>query len=144
MLSFSDFIATFSSLSVLENSNCAKYIYENIIARDDVRIKMVLASEAGLPALSACAREIEEYCDSVTNCDLDLNNKTVKQSVGRMVKAALTPLGYHVCAQGGVLSSSLELRYFRTASSYSREGTSLKISVSTLTPDGGVSLSCDL
>lgn len=133
MLKFEDFLKTFSSLSVLEGSAHARYIYEQIICREDTVVEMILASEAGVPALSACAGEIEAYCAAAADCDVDLSDRTVRQSVGRMVKAALQPMGYQVCGRRS-LAKELRLRHFKNASVYAREGVALRI---TLETEGG-------
>ncbi|MEE0265494.1 MAG: hypothetical protein UD936_07705 [Acutalibacteraceae bacterium] len=94
MLSFEDFISSFSTNSCLKNSNTAKAIYQDIIWDPQVRISMAEYSDANKPAILACGRMIENYCANDPTCDMDLNDTIVKNTVGRMVAAALAPLGY--------------------------------------------------
>ena len=119
MLQFDQFIPTFSSLSVLKDSKTAKYIYKNVIGRPDVRVRMAMASEFQIPALAVCAKEIETICVQAQS-DLDLNNRTVKQGIGRMVKESLRDLGYEPVTNNNHLSDSLQLEFFSTATTYKR------------------------
>lgn len=143
MLKFEDFVKTFSSLSAMESSSHARYIYEEIIWRDDMRVKMALASEAGVPALSVCAKEIENYCMCAPSCDVDLTNHTTKQSIGRMVKSALQPMGYQVCGKKS-LAKELGLKYLKNASVYCREGTQLHVTLRTEGVGSADEISCVL
>ena len=94
MLAYDDFISSFSTNSCLKNSNTAKEVYNNIIWDPQVRISMAEHSDANKPAILACGKLIEDYCANDPTCDMDLNDDTVKKTVGRMVAAALAPLGY--------------------------------------------------
>lgn len=120
MLSFADFVASFPANAVIAGSVTAQDIYYNIIWRDDVRIGFVDKSNAGLPALSACAKEIERFCSAPAS-DLDLTNPTVKQSIGRMVKSSIEPFGYKPLRKAR-MPLNLQLRYFSTAHVYSYVG----------------------
>lgn len=115
MLQFSDFIASSSFNSVVSNSKTALKIYNEIIWRDEVRIGFVDLSNAGLPALSVCTKEIEQICSSGTS-DLDLTNPTVKQTIGRMVSASMEPFGY-VSRKGrkARMPQSLNAKFFKYA-----------------------------
>ena len=75
--SFDSFVTSFPTNKVIQHSSSAKHIYDEIIWDDDVRIKFVEASENGRPALSACAKQVEDYCLNDPTCDLDLSNDTV-------------------------------------------------------------------
>lgn len=119
-VAFNDFVLSFSALSVLNGSSTARFIYDNIIWRDDIRAGMVTASDLGIPALSVCATEIENYCANNPNCDLNISNRTVKQSLGRAIKCAMEPLGYTVLTSGNRLPSCLNLQHFKTATSYNK------------------------
>ena len=93
-LSFDDFIASHATNSCLAHSDTARYIYENIIWNDDIRIAMAEMSDANKPAIMVSGAAIEHHCASVTNCDLDLQDLTIRRTIGRMNSVALEPLGY--------------------------------------------------
>lgn len=92
MLSFEKFVSSFPINAVVRNNPVAQYIYEKIIWREDVRIKLADASDVNVPALSVCVKEIENYCEE--HSELDLKSNPVKQTIGRMVASAMEPLGY--------------------------------------------------
>ena len=94
MLSFDDFISSFSTNSCVKNSNTAKAVYSNIICNSEVRIAMAEYSDANKPAILACGKMIEDYCSNDPSCDMDLNDDTTKRTIGRMIAASLEPLGY--------------------------------------------------
>ncbi|WP_062349892.1 hypothetical protein [Bacillus kwashiorkori] len=120
-MTFESFIKTFPTNSVVANSKTGRFIYESIIWDDKVRIAFVEASNAGLPALSTCAKRIEEYCICTSNNDLDLTNNTVRQTIGRMVNASLSPLGYTSKSKAR-MPKHLNLHYFTTAMTYHYTG----------------------
>ena len=122
MLSFSDFVKTSSFNSIVENSKTAQEIYEKVIWRDDVRIDFVDMSKKNLPALAACANEIEEICSDAAS-DLDLKNPTVKQTIGRMISVSIEPFGY-VSRKGrkARMPLSLNTKYFKYAHVYNFDG----------------------
>lgn len=91
MINFEEFVALSTLNKIVADSKTALAIF-NLIFSDPVRIKFVDITEAGLPALSACATEIEKLCMSETS-DLVLTDQ-VKQTIGRMVSASLRPFGY--------------------------------------------------
>lgn len=144
MLKFEDFVKTFSVLGAWEHNRYARHIYEEIIGRADNRVKMVLASEDGLPALSVCAVEIESYCADEPGCDIDLDNHQVRQAIGRMVKEAMLPLGYKVDSKGNRLPAALKLEHFRTAACYRRSSGHLHVTICTEGTGEEISLSCVL
>ena len=119
--SFDSFVTSFPTNKVIQHSSTAKHIYDEIIWDDDVRIKFVEASENGRPALSACAKQVEDYCLNDPTCDLDLSNDTVKQTIGRMVKTAMLPFGY-TTKNKSRLSLELNLQFFVTAMNYEYTG----------------------
>jgi hypothetical protein len=92
MLDFQGFIKSFPTNGVVRDNPAAQYLYEKIIWRDDVRIKFADVSNVRIPALSVCVKEIEDYC--VSQNSLDLQSNPIKQTIGRMVAAAMEPLGY--------------------------------------------------
>lgn len=118
-ITFNAFTEDFTTNNVVQNSKTAQYIYENIICREDIRIKMTELSDVGITALSACATEIEEVCASPSS-DLSLDTKVIRQTIGRMVAASLEPLGYTPYKRGRVNAG--KARKFTSAKVYSYTG----------------------
>ena len=118
-ISFIEFIDDFTTNSCVASSKTAQEIYEKIICRDDVRIQMAALSDVGITALSACAIEIKELCAQPTS-DLSLDTKVIRQTIGRMVAAALEPLGYVPYKRGRV--SAGEASPFTSAKVYKKDG----------------------
>ena len=71
--------------------------------------------------MSACAKQIEEYCLSDPACDLDLSNNTVRQTIGRMASTAISPFGFKTKAKRR-LPLALNLQFFVTAMTYEYVG----------------------
>lgn len=94
MLSFNDFISSFSTNTCVRNSNTARTIYTHIIWDNNIRIVMAELSEANKSAILGCGKIIEDYCNNDPNCDLDLKDDLIKRTIGRMIAASLKPLGY--------------------------------------------------
>lgn len=111
----------FPTNRVIINSKSAKYIYENIIWNDQNRIKFVDLANVEMPSLIACALEIENYCISNPNNDLDLNNNTVKQTIGRMIAVAIESFGYTKVTKDH-LSPSFGFSFFKNASTFKYTG----------------------
>lgn len=93
-MTFDDFIKTHPTCSVVRGSATARHIYDNIIWNEQNRIKMAELSDSEIPALVAVADQIIAHCQSQASCDIEITNETVKQVIGRMISAALEPLGY--------------------------------------------------
>jgi len=119
MLRFEDFISAFPANAIVRNIPAAQYIYENIIWRDDVRIRFADASDVSVPALSVCVKEIEDYGTGIGA--LDLNSNPIKQTIGRMVAAAMEPLGY-VPARRTRMPQSANSQFFSSAHIYEYAG----------------------
>lgn len=126
---FQDFIDSFSANKCVQGSVTAQYIFENIIWRDDVRIKMAELSDVSISALSACAVEIQNLCNQPSS-DLNLGDDTVKQSIGRMIASSLAPLGYTPQKRGRVNTS--EETVFTSAKVYSYTGNATQKIVKTI------------
>jgi hypothetical protein len=123
-MNFSDFIRSRSFNVNVKESLTAQKVYEDIIWRDDVRIKMVELTDAGIPALAACVGEIEELCSS-DDSDLDLTNMQIRTTIGRMVAAALEPYGYTSKGEGAKLARlpySVGSKYFTKAKVFAYAG----------------------
>jgi len=120
-MNFDTFISTHSTFKKLENSLLARQIYDEIIWTDSNRIKMSKFSDAGKPALAACAVAIEELCLSCANPDIDLDDDTTRRTIGRMVSSALAPLGY-VTDKKSRLPFSLGLKKFKNAATFKKSG----------------------
>ena len=118
MLSFEDFVASFPVNAVISGNTEARYIYDQIIWRDDVRIKFADASDVKVAALSVCVGEIEGYCVAHS---FDLKSNTAKQTIGRMVAAAMEPLGY-MPAQRTRMPQHTNSQFFSSAHIYEYVG----------------------
>jgi hypothetical protein len=119
MLSFSEFVNSFPTNAAVKGNAAAQRVYENIICREDVRIKFADASDVNVPALSACVNEIEDYCS--VNDTLDLSDRRVRQAIGRMVAASLEPLGY-VPARRTRMPQNVNSRFFSSTYIYEYKG----------------------
>ena len=119
MLDFQRFIKAFRVRKSFCDDPAMKHIYENIIWRDDVRINFVDVSNVRSPALSVCVKEIEEYC--ATQNSIDLQDGYVKQTIGRMVSAALEPLGY-IPANRTCIPLKINSQFFKSAHIYEYVG----------------------
>lgn len=93
MLSFTEFVKSFSTNNCIKNSNTAKEIYNSIICDENIRIAMAELSDANKPAILACGKVIELLCEK-GDSDLDLSDNRVKCTIGRMISTSLKPLGY--------------------------------------------------
>lgn len=124
-MKFNDFILTHPTCRVVAGSRTARDIYDNIIWNDANRIKMAELSDTDIPALAACAQQIESYCASVSNCDLDITNDTVKQVIGRMISVALAPLGYEPSKKKR-LPQDVATSVFKNATAYSLTGSAIE------------------
>ena len=119
MLSFDEFASSFTMKREVRDNPVARYIYESIVWREDVRIRFADASDMNVPALSVCVKEIEDYCS--VNGLLDLESNTVKQIIGRMVAAAIEPLGYKPARRTRIPMGSGS-RFFSSAQVYEFRG----------------------
>ncbi|WP_316571329.1 hypothetical protein [Neobacillus sp. YIM B06451] len=120
-MTFDDFIMTHPTCRVVANSQTARDIYDKIIWKEANRIKMAELSSADIPALVACAQQIESHCASANSCDLDISNDTVKQVIGRMISVSLAPLGYEP-AKKKRLPQGLAGSVFKNSTAYSLTG----------------------
>lgn len=93
MLSFAEFVQSFSTNSCVKKSRTAKKIYDSIICDEQIRITMAELSDANRPAILACGNLIETLC-SDKHSDLDLSDNRIKCTIGRMIATSLEPLGY--------------------------------------------------
>lgn len=119
--SFTDFINNNSNYIKFQNNSEAKFIFEQILSKDENIIAMIDVSELGKPALSACVLEVEEFYDNSATKEFDLTNGFTKQGLGRMVKTILEPFGYEVCGQKD-MPKSLGTKYVTSASVYKLTG----------------------
>lgn len=91
---FSDFEAECPIYRKYFSSHVARYIFEEVLSRDDTIIAMIDYSNAGKPALAACVLEIERHCLMHSTDVFSLDKNSAKQALGRMVKVVLNPFGY--------------------------------------------------
>lgn len=88
---FEDFLNQNPNCNLYKDAQEMRHVFDKIISRDDVLIKLAEQIGTGKPALAVCAQEIADYFDSIS---LELKeDKARKQAIGRMIKTALRPFG---------------------------------------------------
>lgn len=92
MPSFKDYLDENPIDAGLRGNAIAESIYDTMSEPRNVH-RMILASEAGEPALSGCIAEIEAQYGKQKIFDLEVNFN--RQALGRMVKTVLKPFCYH-------------------------------------------------
>jgi hypothetical protein len=115
LATFSDFIRQNPNCKKFESSEIMQEIFD-FLSKDFIIIQMIDMSEAGKPALTPVARNIENF---FINYGQALDNFT-KQAVGVMVKTILEPFGYNAYKQKN-LPKSADSENFQTASVYRRD-----------------------
>jgi len=118
---FEDFFDKHPIYKPFNNNLEAKYIFNNILSKDNNIIKMVSLSEHGKPALSACVNDIEEYYSSITNPNFELKDNYTKQALGTMVKAILKPFGYESKTQRDI-PKYYNTKYIKSATVFQLTG----------------------
>ncbi|WP_024346071.1 hypothetical protein [Lacrimispora indolis] len=117
-MTFDDFISSFSTNSCVKGKTTGEAVFD-LIMSDEIRIKMYDCLKAGITPLSACAEEIELLCSNDPNCDLDLSNNTVRQTIGRMIKVSVEPFGYtSVPKSKARIPKSINSNFFDISSKY--------------------------
>jgi hypothetical protein len=117
LATFSDFIAQNPNCKKFENDDDMMNIFE-FLSRDYILIQLLDASEAGKPAISPIATNIEHFFADLTKTHVNtLDDNFTKQAVGLMVKTILAPFGYIVWKQKD-LPKSARAEKFQSASVY--------------------------
>ena len=123
-LSFQAFLKLFPIYKALVANPQAIHIFEKIVLREDVLVRIHDANLAGKAGLSVCAREIEDYIAAQTGTtfffDDAIDRKEAhknKQAVGCFVKFALIQFGVNPAVQGK-LKPLYGFRWFKNASVY--------------------------
>ncbi len=121
---FDDFIKIAPNYKKFEKSRDAKYIFENILSKDENIILMIDLSEFNKPALCACVKEVEDYFCKKSNSDFDLNDNFTKQALGTMVKVILDSFGYKPKKTNSQkeIPKSYQTKYLRSATVYELSG----------------------
>lgn len=105
----------------LKDNDALRHIDEHIICREDVKLKFLLYSELHIPALAACVKEIEDFCEQNPDCGVDLNDLHTKQLIGRLIRNVMVDaLGCEVASTGNRLPAAAGSKYFSTAAAYQR------------------------
>ncbi|MCM1368498.1 MAG: hypothetical protein NC184_06805 [Roseburia sp.] len=113
---FEQFIETNPICVKFRDNPDAKRIFYMIGERKNI-FGMMDMSRFGKPALAACVKEIEEFCDSADNHSIDLKDDFTRKMIGRMVKSILEPYGYRIERQKDIPQKVCS-KYFSTASCY--------------------------
>lgn len=107
-----------------ENPTCSKFARNDtaqevfaLLSRDENIISMLDASDRNQPALTPCIAQVEELAERSASPEFDIQNKTVRQTVGCMVKTIMRPFGYRIIKQRNLPKRTG--RYFVSASCYS-------------------------
>ena len=108
-----------------KNPNCKKFaddgdmIYTfNFLTESYVLMQLIEASDAGKPAISPIAENIEHiFADPTVEHVNTLDDNFTKQAIGLMVKTILEPFGYTVWKQKDLPKSS-RANNFQSASVY--------------------------
>lgn len=119
---FSDFIT--------QNPNCSKFANDDdmqntfdFLSQEYIIIQMADASEAGKPALTPVATNIEQiFANTGKMHNNTLDDNFTKQAVGLMVKTILAPFGYVVWKQKD-LPKGVGAVKFKSASTYRFDNT---------------------
>ena len=119
---FDDFIAQNPNFKKFANDEDMQNIFE-FLSQDYIIIQLVDASEAGKPALSPVAKNVEHFfADTSKPHENTLDDSFTKQAVGLMVKTILGPFGYAVWKQKDLPKCS-RCTKFQSASVYRRDET---------------------
>ena len=113
------------------DGNTDAEIVFRILSRDASINSMIVAIAAGKPALSPCARAVEDLVQNVPSTTMPIKRHRSRQAVGVMVKSILAPYGYKpiTYTSGGVktepLPSESKARYFKEAAVYEKKDAKL-------------------
>lgn len=114
---YTDFIAKYPNCAKFTNDSEAAAIFD-ILSKEENIVKMVEATKARLPALSACINEVETFFDSIKNPTFNLKESFPRTAVGKMVRV-MEPLGYEPYGSKN-MPKTLKLKYFKTATCYKK------------------------
>ncbi len=122
---FDEFITLAPTCKRFKDCKEAKYIFENILSKDENIIKMIDLSEFKKPAICACVNEIDDYFKKQTNPEFDLNDNFTKQALGIMVKIVLNQFGYKPRKSFGQrdIPRAYKSKYIKTGTVYELSGT---------------------
>ena len=119
---FNDFIKQNPNYNKFANDEDAQRIF-NYLSGDLQIILMLEASDAGRPALTPFAANIEHMLlDTNYEHTISFDDIFTKQAVGLMVKSILEPFGYVPCKQKDIPKSA-GAEKFQSASVYRRDVT---------------------
>jgi hypothetical protein len=117
LATFNDFIAQNPNCKKFENDDDMMNIFD-FLSRDYMLIQLIDASEAGKPAISPVAANVEHFFTEPNKAHLNtLDDNFTKQAVGLVVKTILAPFGYTVWKQKDLPKSALAEK-FQSASVY--------------------------
>lgn len=127
---FSDFLSAPHRYKNFCDNIEMEHIYTNILLREDNIIKMVNTIEHNITPVAVCAKEIEEYIDSLASNSITLD-RTVdavkadnyRQAIGAMVAFILKPFGYEKIAGGNrPIPASYKGDYLFSGARYAKTG----------------------
>lgn len=117
LATYGDFIAKNPNCRKFENDDDMQRVFDFLL-QDFIIVQMIDASEAGKPALTPVAVNVEHFfADPNKSHDNTLDDNFTKQAVGLIVKTILEPFGYTVWKQKD-LPKSINATKFQSASTY--------------------------
>lgn len=116
---FNDFIKQNPNSGKFAGNADAMLIFD-FLSRDTSIIQMLEVSDAEKPALTPCAKDIENILSDISNPSISFEDNFTKQAVGLMIKTILEPFGYVVWKQKN-LPKSAQSKKFQSASVYRRD-----------------------
>ena len=95
---YEEFLKSYPTYRCVSDNPEMKYIFEEILSRDENVIKMYNAVQGDKPALAAVVDEIERYYDQLKTPHITLANSErgilTKRAIGSMVAMIMRDLGY--------------------------------------------------
>ena len=117
----------FDTFGYAQDSNTAREIYNEVMRKPANRFLMVWYAQKGKASLSAVVDEVEKLC-AAPGADFDLTEEGNRIIVGRMVGAAMKPLGYGMTEEVPVESE--HSTHFVTAARFQKvDGATEKLKV---------------
>jgi hypothetical protein len=117
LATYKDFLGQNPICKKFKNDDDMREIFD-LLSRSNILIQLIEASDAGKPALTPVAANIEHIFMNVNKThENTLDDNFTKQAVGLMVKTVLKPFGYLVCKQKDLPKSSGAIK-FQSASTY--------------------------
>ena len=122
---YNDFITQNPTWKDFDGNTDAGIVFR-ILSRDASIYSMIAAIAAGKPALTPCAKAVEDLLKDLPGTTMPIKRHRSRQAVGVMVKSILAPYGYKPITDtsGGAKTKPLPIesqaRYFKAAAVYKK------------------------